>query len=97
MAGGSIRIIPEWSDNTVTIIDISWDPAVLSSDLPKGPWWGDLAKLARTGSNEGEWVWNAAVQQLLLSVPDPVPDLAIDVGQSRSLGHSPAKHTDLLP
>jgi len=68
--GGSIRISPSWTQ-IVTVIDINWDTNDLLLLAPVGPWWGDLALLAGTGSNQGEWEWDVPVARLRLWVPIP--------------------------
>ncbi|MFI1307785.1 hypothetical protein [Streptomyces sioyaensis] len=68
--GGQVTVFPSWVAQK-TVIDIRWDDAKLSESPPKDKWWGDLALLGRTGSNEGEWEWKAAEQRLGLWVPVP--------------------------
>jgi len=68
--GASLKISPSWLPET-TIIDIQWDDDALSAPEPVGKWWGQLAFLGGTGSDEGEWQWDAAVQELELWVPVP--------------------------
>lgn len=68
--GASLKITPSWVSVT-TIIDIQWDDDTLSADPPTGKWWGDLALLAGTGSNEGEWQWDFTAPSLELWVPVP--------------------------
>jgi hypothetical protein len=70
MLGGSIRITPSWVPDPMTI-DIEWDPASLSAAEVWGKWWGELAQLGGTGSNEGEWRWRSAQQELTLTVLVP--------------------------
>jgi hypothetical protein len=70
LQGKSVRISPSWI-TVVTIIDLQWDTNVLSGPDPRGKWWGDLALLGGTGSNEGEWQWIMSQPQLQLWVPVP--------------------------
>lgn len=68
--GGSVRITPSWVPATTTI-DIRWDDAGLTGARPTDKWWGDLALLAATLTNEGVWEWDKAAQRLELWVPNP--------------------------
>lgn len=68
--GGSAKIFPSWVPQS-TVIDIRWDDTKLSGARPKDKWWGDLALLAGTFTNEGEWEWDAAAKELELWVPNP--------------------------
>ena len=65
--GASLKIQPTWVSETTTI-DFQWDDDSLSKDAPIGKWWGDLAYLAGTGSNEGEWQWDSSTGELTLWV-----------------------------
>lgn len=72
--GGTIRITPSWIP-TMLFIDIAWDPLVLLTPEPRGPWGGQLALLGGTGDpNNGEWRWILLQQQLELWVPVPNSD-----------------------
>ena len=64
--GASIKISPQWIPES-TIVDFQWD----DDDPSTGKWWGDLALLGGTGSNEGEWEWDPDTQELELWVPVP--------------------------
>ncbi len=70
MHGGTVNIVPSWVPQT-TQVDIRWDDSKLSDPRPKDNWWGPLAFLGRTFSNEGEWEWDAAAKTLFLWVPVP--------------------------
>jgi hypothetical protein len=67
--GETVYITPSWV-NATTQFDIAWDTSTLGL-TPKGDWWGDLALLGRTGSNQGEWEWDQANHVLDLWVPVP--------------------------
>ena len=65
--GASLKIAPSWVSETVTL-DIQWDDDALFGAEPKGKWWGNLAYLGGTGSNEGEWQWHSNIDSLDLWV-----------------------------
>ena len=68
--GASIRISPSWVSGVI-ILDLQWDTNLLVGPEPRGKWFGDLAFLAGTGRNEGEWQWIVSQSQLELWVPLP--------------------------
>lgn len=71
-AGANIRISPSWLPGAVTIVDISWNSAVVAfAPNPTGPWSGDLALLGGTGSLDGNWDWDRTQLKLELWVPLP--------------------------
>jgi hypothetical protein len=71
LIGGTVRITPSWIPGTL-FVDIQWDPIVLLTPDPRGPWGGQLALLGGTGdANNGEWRWTLSQQQLELWVPVP--------------------------
>lgn len=73
LEGGNIRITPSWVPQP-TILDIQWDPARLSDAIPTGKFWGDLAYLGGTGSNEGQWEWRrGADEAVVLFTPVVIP------------------------
>ncbi len=69
--GASIRVSPNWTPGITTTIDFEWDDTTLSDSRPTGRWFGDLALLGGTGSNEGEWEWDPMTQELELWVRLP--------------------------
>jgi hypothetical protein len=70
LQGASLKISPTWVKET-TIIDIQWDTDSLGNYTPTGLWWGELALLAGTGQQNGEWEWMPASLELELWVPVP--------------------------
>lgn len=67
LQGATLRLTPNWIVDTL-FVDIVWDTTALSNLLPQGPWWGRLALLAGTGSNEDQWDWDRSAGRLLLWV-----------------------------